>query len=92
MTAKKAKIDFEEEGRHTEETFQHVLVEGEEDFDDYSAKELEMFPELGFDEEEVESVVEELSPPLRQKYRELRSFHLHQYRTCMHSAMLSGIA
>ena len=81
MTAKKAKIAMEEEGRHSEETFQHVLAEGEEDFDDFSTKELEMFPELGFEEEEVENVVKELSPSLRQKYRELRSFHLHQYRT-----------
>ena len=64
MTAKKAKIAMEEEGRHSEETFQHVLAEGEEDFDDFSTKELEMFPELGFEEEEVENVVKELSPSL----------------------------
>ena len=81
MTAKKAKIAMKEEGRHSEETFQYVLAEGEEDFDDFSTKELEMFPELGFEEEEVENVMKELSPSLRQKYRELRSFHLHQYRT-----------
>ena len=81
MAVKKAKTDFEEGGKHSEETFQHVLAEGEEDFDDYSAKELEMFPELGFNKQEVENVVQELSPSLRQRYRELRSFHLHQYRT-----------
>ena len=81
MEAKKPKTDFPTEGAHSEETYQHVLAEGEDDYDDYTDQELNMFPELGFEESEVEKVVKELSPALKKKYRELRSFHVHQYRT-----------
>ena len=62
MEAKKPKTDFQTEGAHSEETYRHVLAEGEDDYDDYTAQELEMFPELGFEELEVEEVVKELSP------------------------------
>ena len=81
MEAKKLKTDFQTEGAHSEETYQHVLAEGEDDYDDYTTQELNMFPELGFEESEVEEVVKELSPALKKKYRELRTFHVHQYRT-----------
>ena len=81
MEAKKPKTDFPTEGAHSEDTYQHVLAEGEDDYDDYTDQELNMFPELGFEESEVEKVVQELSPALKKKYRELRSFHVHQYRT-----------
>ena len=87
MEAKKPKTDFPTEGIHSEETYQHVLAEGEDDYDDYTDQELNMFPGLGFGESEVEEVVKELSPALKKKYRELRTFHVHQYRTtgCMHA-------
>ena len=45
MEAKKPKTDFQTEGAHSEETYQHVLAEGEEDYNDYTAQELSMFPE-----------------------------------------------
>ena len=83
MDAKRPKTnaDDEEGGQYSEQTFAHVLKEGEEDFDDYSMEELRQFPELGYDENEVERVVQNLKPALRKKYRELRAFHLLQYRT-----------
>ena len=65
MEAKKPKTDFPSEGIHSEETYQHVLAEGEDDYDDYTDQELNMFPELGFGESEVEEVVKELSPALK---------------------------
>ena len=83
MDAKRPKtdVDKDEEGQYSEQTFAHVLKEGEEDFDDYSLEELRQFPELGYDEDEVEQVVQNLKPALRKRYRELRAFHLLQYRT-----------
>ena len=48
MEAKKPNTDFQTEGAHSEETYRHVLAEGEDDYDDYTVQELEMFPELGF--------------------------------------------
>ena len=83
MNAKRPKTDADDEegGQYSEQTFAHVLKEGEEDFDDYSMEELRQFPELGYDEHEVEKVVQNLKPALRKKYRELRAFHLLQYRT-----------
>ena len=83
MDAKRPKTDADDEegGQYSEQTFAHVLKEGEEDFDDYSSEELRQFPELGYNEKEVERVVQNLKPALRKKYRELRAFHLLQYRT-----------
>ena len=83
MDAKRPKTDADDEegGQYSEQTFAHVLKEGEEDFDDYSREELRQFPELGYNENEVERVVQSLKPALRKKYRELRAFHLLQYRT-----------
>ena len=51
MDAKRPKTDADndEEGQYSEQTFAHVLKEGEEDFDDYSMEELRQFPELGYD-------------------------------------------
>ena len=83
MDAKREKtdVDNKEQRQYSEQTFAHVLKEGEEDYDDYSMEELRQFPELGYDENEVEKVVQGLKPALRKKYRELRAFHLLQYRT-----------
>jgi len=66
MEAKRARKETdqaESEGRFSEKTFAPVLAEGEVDYDDYSQEELNMFPELGYSEKEVEKVVKTWTLP-----------------------------
>ena len=46
-------------------TYEHVLPEGAHDFDDYDSEYEEKHPELGFTDEQVENVTENVRCPSR---------------------------
>ena len=68
------------EGQFLEEYFTQVLSSGEEDYDDYTEKDVEEFPELDYDEEQLQEAVSKLSKPDYEQYVQLRDQYLHQYR------------
>ena len=46
----------------SEESYDHLLDEGEEDYNDFSQTDLENLPELGYDEKQLQDAVDKLSP------------------------------
>ena len=46
-----------EETRFNPETYTHVLLEGQEDFEDFTEADLQQNPELGYTDEQVEAEV-----------------------------------
>ena len=68
------------EATFSEESYEHLLDDGEEDFDDFSQTDLEKLPELGYDEKQLQEAVEKLSPADKVKYLELKKHYQHQYR------------
>ena len=67
-------------GDYSEGSYSHVLDEGEEDYDDFSQKDLEKLPELGYDEKQIQDAVDKMSPGDRAKFLELKKHYQHQYR------------
>ena len=61
-------------------TYQHVLPEGANDFDDYDSEYEREHPELGFTDEQVEAEVAKLDPEDRKFYEEYRGFLDTYYR------------
>ena len=68
------------EATFSEESYDHLLDEGEEDYNDFSPTDLEKLPELGYNEEQLQAAVDQLSPADRAKYFELKKHYQHQYR------------
>ena len=68
------------EATFSEESYDHLLDKGEEDFDDFTQTDLERLPELGYDEKQVQDAVDKLSPVDRAKFLELKKHYQHQYR------------
>ena len=64
----------------SEESYEHVLDEGEKDFDDFSQTDLERIPELGYDEKQVQDAVDKILSADRAKFLELKRHYQHQYR------------
>ena len=63
-----------------EDDYEHVLDEGEEDFNDFSAADLERIPELGYSDKQVQEEVSTMTPAERAKFEELKRHYQHQYR------------
>ena len=61
-------------------TYQHVLPEGADDFDDYDSEYEREHPELGFTDKQVEAEVAKLDPEDRKFYEEYRGFLDTYYR------------
>ena len=53
---------------------------GEEDYDDYTEKDIEDFPELDFTEEQLLEAVSKLDKKEYKQYVDLRDQYLQQYR------------
>ena len=68
------------EGRFSEEHFTPILSSDEEDYDDYTEKDVEEFPELDFTDEQLQEAVSKLSKPDYEQYVQLRDQYLMQYR------------
>ena len=64
----------------SEEHFTPVLSSDEEDYDDYTDKDVEEFPELDYNEEQLQEAVSKLSKPDYKQYVQLRDQYLQQYR------------
>ena len=59
-TSKEAEQIEEIKGQYSEEHFTHVLSSGEEDYDDYTEKNVEEFPELDYTDKQLSEVVSKL--------------------------------
>ena len=55
-------------------TYQHVLPEGEHDYNDYDSKYEREHPELGFTDAQVEAEVEKLNLEDKKFYEDYREF------------------
>ena len=60
--------------------FTHVLGSDEEDYDDYTEKDVEEFPKFDYSDEQLQEAVSKLSKPDYEQYVQLRDQYLHQYR------------
>ena len=67
-------------GVFSEQTFAHVLEEGEPDYDNYTEIDLECLPELGYTDEEVELEVKKMTPAECARFGELKRHYELQYR------------
>ena len=79
-SSKEAESAEVSEGQFSEEHFTPVLSSDEEDYDDYTDKDVEEFPELDYTEEQLEEAVSKLSKPDYEQYVQLRTQYLQQYR------------
>ena len=68
------------EGQFSEEHFSPILSSDEEDYDDYTEKDVEEFPELDFTDEQLKEAVSKLSKPDYKQYVQLRDQYLKPYR------------
>ena len=68
------------EGRFSEEHFTPILSSDEEEYDDYTEKDVEEFPELDFTDEQLKEAVSKLSKTDYEQYVQLRDQYLMQYR------------
>ena len=68
------------EGWFSEEHFTPILSSDEEDYDDYTEKDVEKFPELDYTDEQLQEAVSKLSKPDYEQYVQLRDQYLKQYR------------
>ena len=60
------------EGQYSEEYFTDVLDSDEEDYDNYTEKDVENFPELDYSDEQLQDAVSKLSKPDYEQYVQLR--------------------
>ena len=79
-TSKEAKQIEEIEGQFSEEHFTNTLSSGEEDYDDYTEKDVEEFPELDYTDMQLSEAVSKLDKKEYKQYVALRDQYLHQYR------------
>ena len=68
------------EGHFSEEHFTPILSSDEEDYDDYTEKDVKEFPKLDFTDEQLKEAVSKLSKPDYEQYVQLRDQYLMQYR------------
>ena len=68
------------EGRFSEEHFTPILSSDQEDYDNYTEKDVEEFPELDYTDEQLQEAVSKLSKPDYEQYVQLRDQFLKQYR------------
>ena len=68
------------EGQFSEEHFTPILSSDEEDYDDYTEKDVEEFQELDYTDEQLQEAVSKLSKPDYEQYVQLRDQYLKQYR------------
>ena len=71
---------FSLKGVFSEQTFAHVLEEGEPDYDDYTQVDLERLPELGYTDKEVQLEVKKMAPVECAHFEELKRHYELQYR------------
>ena len=67
-------------GLFSEQTFAHILEEGEPNYDNYTEIDLERLPELGYTDEEVELEVRKMTPAEHAHFGELKRHYELQYR------------
>ena len=68
------------EGRFSEEHFTPILSSDEEEYDDYTEKDVEEFPELDFTDEQLKEAVSKLSRSDYEQCVQLRDQYLMHYR------------
>ena len=68
------------EGRFSEEHFTPILSSDEEEYDNFTEKDVEEFPELDFTDEQLKEAVSKLSMPDYEQYVQLRDQYLMQYQ------------
>ena len=68
------------EGWFSEEHFTPILSSDEEEYNDYTEKDVEEFPELDYTDEQLQEAVSKLSKPDYEQYVQLRDQYLKQYR------------
>ena len=66
------------EGQFSEEYFTHVLDSDEEDYDNYTEKDVKEFPELDYNDEQLQEAVSKLSKPDYEQYVQLQDQYLQQ--------------
>ena len=64
------------QGQFSEKHFTPVLSSGEEDYDDYTEKDVEEFPELDYSDEQLQEAVSKLGKPDNEQYVQLRDQYL----------------
>ena len=69
-----------EETGFNPETYTHVLLEGQEDFEDFTEADLQQNPELGYTDEQVEAEVEKMTEEERSLYSQIKDFMDTFYR------------
>ena len=79
-TSKESESTKMTEGQFSEEHFTPILSSDEEDYDDYTDKDVEEFPELDYTDEQLQEAVSKLSKPNYEQYVQLRDQYLKQYR------------
>ena len=79
-TSKESESAEMTEGQFSEEHFTPVLSSDEEDYDYYTEKDVEEFPELDYTDEQLQEAVSKLSKPDYEQYVQLRDQYLKQYR------------
>ena len=60
-------------------TFEPVLQEGEEYFDDFTEQDKEKYPELFLTDEEVEEIFNKMTESEKKQFLALKDFHLKEY-------------
>ena len=68
------------EERFSEEHLTPILSSDEEEYDDFTEKDVEEFPELDFTDEQLKEAVSKLSKPDYEQYVQLRDQYLMQYQ------------
>ena len=67
-------------GVFSEQTFTHVLEEGEPDYNNYTQVDLEHLPKLGYTDKEVELEAKKMAPVECAHFEELKRHYELQYR------------
>ena len=62
------------EGGFNLDTYSHVLIAGQQDFDDYDEGDLSETPELGYTDEQVAAEVAKLTEEDRDLYQQIKTF------------------
>ena len=79
-TSKESESTEMTEGQFSEEHFTPILSSNDEDYDDYTEKDVEEFPELDYTDEQLQEAVSKLSKPDYEQYVQLRDQYLIQHR------------
>ena len=77
---KNSGVSTSPKGVFSEQTFAHVLEEGEPNYDDYTQVDLEHLPEFGYTDEEVKLEVRKMAPVEPARFQELKRHYELQYR------------